>query len=534
MTLRLQLLLLQVVIVCVTTAATGFVAGALQEISIRDAYKDRMEAVALSVASLPAITAALHDPEPSEAIQPIAELIRQASDVTYVVVTDTEGIRLSHPDADRIGERVSTDPSIPLSGKVYVGTQTGTLGTSWRVKVPIFEEGGVVGTVSVGVLESELSADFQRTLLWLVIAMVASAIIGVFGAAAVTAWVRRRIFRLEPREIAHLVANQETTLHRLSEGVISVDGDGTINMVNDAASRLLDRSPSDLVGLPARDVLDPALLDVLENGEADGRLVLAGERVLVARSTGTHHGGEDVPAAVLIRDHTELHTLLRQMDGTKSLAEGLRAQAHEFANAMHVVSGLLEIGRTVEARDYIARRTPGGSIGLASGNTVLGDVELTAFLSVKAAQARELGITLEVTQENPPETPIPKDLTADILTVVGNLVDNAMEACGVGDRIVISTAVQGSHVRLTVGDSGPGVPVSLREQIFDEGVSTKQGMGGRDPRRGIGLALVRRVIDRRKGRIQVSDSPLGGAHFEIQLPRVAARGRSRLTARSHR
>src|SRR5690606_4793973 len=151
----------------------------------------------------------------------------------------------------------------------------------------------------------------------------------------------------------------------------SVDHTGTIELVNDAAARLLDKPATDLIGLRAETVLDPILVDVLENGEPDGRLVLSGERILVARSTGSRHSGEDVAATLLIRDHTELHALMRRMDGAQSLAAGLRTQAHEFANAMHVVSGLIETGRTGEAREYIARRTPGGSIGLADDATVL-------------------------------------------------------------------------------------------------------------------------------------------------------------------
>jgi len=526
MTLRVQLLLLQVLIVCVTTVATGLVAGALQERSIRDAYQDRMQAVALSVARLPAIHEAMESEDPSLVIQPIAEVIRNASDVTYVVVTDAEGIRFSHPDPERIGEMVSTDPSVPLSGEIYVGTQTGTLGTSWRVKVPIFEGDEIIGTVSVGILESELSADFQGNLFWLVLAMVASAILGVFGAAWVTRIVRRRIYRLEPHEIASLVENRETTLHRLSEGVVTVDENGVVELVNDAAENLLGRPASELVGLTAVDALGPGLSDVLEQGEPEGQLVLAGERVLIARSTGRHHEGEVVAATLLIRDHTELHALLRRMDGAQSLTDGLRAQAHEFANSLHVVSGLMEVGRFDEARGYIARRSPGGSIGLADDATLLGDIELTALLSVKAAQARELGIGFEVQQPSPIDAPVPRDLGADLLTVIGNLVDNAIEACGLGDRILVTAALERGDVRITVDDSGPGVPDTLRTRVFTEGMSTKSGGDGEaHHRRGIGLALVRRVVERRGGSIGVTESPLGGARFVLTLPLRASRRR---------
>lgn len=523
MSLRLQLLLLQAIIVCVVTVATGAVAIGIQERIIRDQARERMVGVALSIARLPAILDAFDTADPSAEIQPIAEVIRSSSDVTYVVVTDAEGIRLSHPNPDRIGERVSTDPSIPLSGGVYVGTQTGTLGESWRVKVPIYpagtdeEPGDVIGSVSVGMLESELAADTQSWLPWVLLAVAGSAIAGVFGAAWVTAVVRRRIFRLEPDQIAELVDERETMLHRLSEGVMTVDAAGIITVANDAAARLLGRD--DLVGRAARDVLDGPILAVLEEGEPDGRLVLAGERALIARGTGMRDdGGQVVGGSLLLRDHTELHAALRDMGGAQSLTDGLRAQAHEFANSMHVVAGLLELGLIDEARDFIARVRPGGSLRVEGEASEIGG-ELAALLSVKEAQARERGIELEVESNGR----VPAELSADLVSVIGNLVDNALDACGSGDRIRVALIADRHGVRAVVEDSGTGVPDSLAHTLFDEGVSTKDG-GTR--RRGIGLALVRRIARRRGGDVVLDRTAARGARFELSLPvgeRIGAR-----------
>jgi two-component system CitB family sensor kinase len=529
MSLRVQLVVLQALIVLVATVLTGAIAASLHATAIREAYKDRLIGVAQSMARLPAVVDALDDPEPASVVQPIAEVIRKASDVTYVVVTDADGIRLSHPDPARIGERVSTDPSIPLAGQTFVGTQRGTLGESWRVKVPIFQPGThiVIGTVSVGVLESQLSSDFLEGVPWLLLAMAVSAVIGVFGAAWVTSIVRRRIFRLEPAEIATLVDQRETMLHRIGEGVVTVRADGVITVVNDAAERLLGRS--DLVGHRADDVLEPTLLDVLHRGEPEGELVLVGERVLIARSTGARLDGAAVDATLLIRDHTELHAALREMDGAHSLTEGLRAQAHEFANTMHVVSWLLESGDRDEALDYIASVTGGGT--MAGGRAeLLGEPELAALLAVKTAQARELGITLEV-DDATGGADLPKGIGHDLVTLVGNVVDNAMEACGMGDRIRVraeqAAAPDGSpRLRLLVDDDGPGVPAADRERVFESGVSTKAVTASGPHRRGIGLALVQRVARRRGGSAVVEESPLGGARvrIELPLPAIAASG----------
>lgn len=510
MSLRLQLLLLQAIIVCAATLVTGAVAIGIQERLIRDQARERMVGVALSIARLPAIIDAFDDPDPSTVVQPIAEVIRESSGLTYVVVTDADGIRFSHPTPERIGERVSTDPSIPLSGEIYVGTQTGTLGESWRVKVPIYDdEGEVIGSASVGMLESELAADLQTWLPWVVVAVAGSAIIGVFGAAWVTAVVRRRIFKLEPEQIAQLVKERETMLHRLSEGVVTVDADGMITLSNDAATRLL--GSGELVGKRAADVLEPQILAVLEDGEPDGRIVLSGERALIARGTGIRDDqGNPVGGTLLLRDHTELHSAVREMDGAHSLTDGLRAQAHEFANSMHVVSGLLEYQLIDEARDYISRIRPGGPLAVGSEESGLGG-ELSALLSVKVTQGRERGIAVVVESSGA----LPDDATVDLVTVIGNLTDNALEACDVGDRVAISLHSTDDAVVAVVEDSGPGIPAALADRVFDEGVSTKDAASRR---RGVGLALVKRVVRRRGGVVERSESELGGARFEVVLP----------------
>jgi two-component system CitB family sensor kinase len=515
MTLRRQLLLLQALIVCLVTVATGAVAVAVQERIIRDQTRERMVGVALSIARLPDILDALQTDDASVRIQPIAEVIRESSELAYVVVTDAEGIRLSHPNPDRIGEMVSTDPSIPLSGEMFVGTQTGTLGESWRVKVPIYsssaeDEGGeVIGSVSVGILESSLAQDLQTWVPWLLGAVAGSAIVGVLGAAWVTGVVRRRISGLEPGEIAELVRERETMLHRLSEGVLTVDSAGVITMANDAAIRLLGAAP--LAGRRAVEVLEDAVFDVLERGEPEGRVVLAGERALIARGTGMRDdGGVVVGGTLFLRDHTELHEALREMDGAQSLTDGLRAQAHEFSNSLHVVAGLLELGRIDEARTFIGRIRPGGAVPLAADGSALSS-EVAALLAVKIVQARERGVAVEVRAHRG----IPQEMAGDAVTILGNLVDNALDASAMGDRIVVEVAeADDGRMRFVVDDSGPGVPEELRADVFREGVSTKDA-GAR--RRGIGLALVRRIAARRGGEARVEPSPLGGARFVVVL-----------------
>ncbi|MEJ1088540.1 PAS domain-containing protein [Microbacterium sp. Mu-80] len=392
MPLRVQLILLQALIVAVVTLTAGVTAGVIQAHTVRDAYEDRMLAVAQSIASMPVIRAAFDDPDPAESIQPLAETIRKASDLTYVVIANHDGIRYSHPNPGRIGERVSTDPSIPLSGEIYMGTQTGTLGPSWRVKVPIFDGTEVIGTVSVGILESQGDSEFVGNLFWIIGAMLVAVVLGVFGSAWVTAVIRRRIHSLEPHEITALVRNQETTMHGLSEGVITVDAQGTITLVNDAAARLLGATTTDLAGASAADVLDDELLAVLRDGEDAGRPVIVGDKVLVARSTGAGVDADAVDATLLLRDQTEMHDVVRrveaadaiiafrQRDGipkglsgetlervVTALAEMPDASATEVGEALSVsrvsarryLEHLASTGRAIRSLDYATKGRPG-------------------------------------------------------------------------------------------------------------------------------------------------------------------------------
>lgn len=530
MTLRVQLLLLQVAIVLITVVGTGAVASFLQEQQLRDGYRDRMIAVAQSVASLPSIVNAFDDSNPSKTIQPIAEAIRKASDVTYVVVTDSAGIRYSHPDPSLIGKHVSTDPGIALLGQTYVGTQTGTLGESWRVKVPIFNaKHTVIGIVSVGILEADLRSDYlgNSTLLFLTIGL--AAIIGVVGAAEVTAVIRKRTYGLEPGQIAGLLEEREAMLHGVREGLVAVDDRGRIALINDAALRLLDLEQTpDLVGSLAKDRLDGELVRLLASGEAEQSLVLSGERVLLVRRDIAEIDGRTIGTILILRDNTELHALLRDLDGVQGLADGLRAQAHGFANKLHVISGLLELGHLDKAVSFIAHEGSRGTLSSVTGSTGIRELEVIALLLVKQVRAEELGIVVTVDPDSTlpvlASHPAAEVLRADLVTVIGNLLDNAVEASANGGWITASinarmTDDDGSELVISVADTGEGIPPELRERVFFSGYSSKTVLPGAvSTGRGIGLTLVKRIAERHGGSVSVDTGAGGGALITVHLP----------------
>ena len=196
--------------------------------------------MARSLARQPAVREAYASADPTVELQPLAELVRTSAGAEFVVFTDRAGMRYSHPDPEKIGRRVSTDPSVALGGAEFVGTETGTLGVSLRAKVPVRDaRGNVEGQVSVGILESELSSDLAGVLPRLVAWLTGAAFAGVLGAVVVTRLVRRRIHGLEPEEIAELLQARDAMLHGIREGVVAVDDRGRLALVNDEAMRLL-------------------------------------------------------------------------------------------------------------------------------------------------------------------------------------------------------------------------------------------------------------------------------------------------------
>jgi len=532
MSLRTHLFFLQLLIVLIIVLVAGSVAIRVQEKQIRSAYEARMVTVAQSVAELPAIVDAFDDADPSATIQPIAELITEATNVTYVVVTDDTGIRFSHPNTELIGLPTSTDPSIALSGQTYVGTQTGTLGESWRVKLPIYgDEGAILGMASVGILETTLTNDLNEVLPELLLWLVGAALVGTAGAIYVSRLAWRRIYRLEPEEIAALLETRDAMLHGIGEGVAAIDERGAIALLNDEARRLLN-ADEDVVGLPAAQVVGNDLARLLQNGSEADETVLVGERVLLARASDAVVDGLVVGRVLILRDRTELYQLLSDLDGARDATAALRAQAHEFANRMHVISGLVELGHTDEAIDFISRSGHGGS--LVSGDIAprITDPDVVSLLMTKSTICAEKGISLVVD----PESVLGPDGTTDAVTVLGNLIDNAAEAIGADGHIAILIRTGIGRVDFTVSDNGPGIVDADALRIFEPGLSTKRVEGS--AARGFGLALVNRVAIRRHGAVTVRRSPDGGAEFIVRLtatrPLTAvssgARSRSRVTS----
>jgi len=514
--LSTQILLLMVVIVVLTVGA-GFV------VSVEDARHrlDRQAgeqslAIARTVRSIPAIRNAFGGPHPERIIDPIAERIRQSTGAAFIVVGNRQGIRYSHPDPAKIGKRVSTDPSVALSGKEFVGVETGTLGRSMRAKVPVYgARGRVIGFVSVGVLESTISARLLSSLRVILIPPLIGLGLGVLGAALLARRIKRQTFGLEPNEIAALLEQREAMLHGIREGTIATDRTGRVTLVNDEARRLLALE-GDPIGRDLTDIVPAGHAREVMAGNViePDQVVLVDDRVLVVNRMPVTVRDKEIGAVVTLRDRTELEGLLKELADVRSLADALRAQEHEFAHRLHVVAGLIELGRHDDAVSFIEKSS---LVHQALVGSIVDRVDnpiLVGLLLGKAAVASERGIELRVSRE----TSLPEDVphVRDLVTVVANLVDNALDALGAVGSGFVEVTIQPDPDGVLVGvrDSGPGIEAAIVDEIFQDGFTTKVATGA--GRRGLGLALVSQAARRRGGYVTIENDD--GAVFTVYLP----------------
>jgi two-component system CitB family sensor kinase len=509
------------VAIILLSALIGAVASVWHERQDLDRhYEQRALVIAESVASNDEIIGALVAGDPDHRIQKLAEAVRTSTGALYVVVADLTGIRYSHTNPALIGQKVGSPiPPEVLAGHTWVGIQRGSLGLSARGKAPLMRNGQVIGEVSVGYSETTIDQQLLGELPSFLTTVLLSLGLGVAASILLARRLKRQTFGLEPYEIAGLLEEREASLQGIHEGAIATDRNGTITLANDEARRLLVLPP-DCVGRRLSQVLPPGrLLKFLSGGLKDqDEVLLAGDRVLVASRRAIHVRGREIGHVATLRDSTELTGLARGL-GVDSLSDALRAQAHEFANRLHTIAGLVQLGRGEDAMKLIAQTSGLHQELTESLLDRIGDPVLGALLLAKAAAASERGVELRVSDD----TVMTRSSleSEDLITLLGNLIDNGLDAATTSPDerwVSVSVTEQDGELVIRVHDSGPGIHDGVDGQIFQEGFSTKPG-----PRRGrgFGLALVRQVAHRNGGEVSVNNA--GGAVFTVRIPlKVAA------------
>lgn len=513
MSAQIALWMLSILVLTVTMGGVLFTLVSNQ--SLDREYKLRALGIATTVAQMPEVVIALGSGDQDHLIQAIATRVQSEARPDYVVVSDRNGVRYSHPNPDLIG-RTLEEPVAVLDGQNHVGSDQGSLGASVNAKAPIrAADGSVIGQVSVGILETVENTEVAQQI-WLIAGYsVVVLVISASGSLLLARRIKRVTFDLEPAEIASLLQEREALLHGIREAMIGVDDDGRVTVVNEEARRLLHLEGS-ILGDPLEGLLPAGRLRDLLTGQLDGtdQVVITDDALLVVNRMPVNLAGRSIGAVVTLRDRTEVEALVRDLRSLRGLMEALRAQEHEYANRLHVVDGLLEMGHVDQARRFVSRIS---DTSRSLGEGLRGRVEppeLAALLLAKITVAAEQDVRITVTEDSRLDQTTASHQS--LLTIVGNLLDNAVDALAntPAPRVVTIQFDDADGVFIAVRDNGPGVPAHSLEKVLVDGYSTKEALPGM--RRGIGLALVSRIVRRAAGTLDVFPGP--GGHFEVWLP----------------
>jgi two-component system, CitB family, sensor kinase len=513
------MLALQLMIVCVVLVGVAAVSLAQSGARFRDTEGRR----ALAVAERLAVTPGVREAAASDGArgylsqaQSVVESGRTFSGSTYVVVAVRDRRIIASTDplpATSIRRIQDTDAFL---GRSWMGRDEATgaaLAMAPIINLRTRETDGVVGVGRQypSVLDN-LAAATPNLLTYLGIASA----LGVLGSLLLARTVKRQTLGLEPREITGLVEQREALLHGIKEGVLAVDLERRITMVNDEAAHLLGIPLASAGQALATIDTTGRVLEIFDDPDAatDRILPLHG-RVLTLNRMPVRSHGRHIGWVATFRDRTELLELQRELGLTRKTTDTLRAQAHEFSNRMHIVSGLIELGEYDEVRSYIQRVAADQTEFTTSVTARVADPAVAALLIAKSSQAAERGAAF-VLEPTTGLQRMDERLATDVSTVLGNLVDNALDAAGaVPDPFVaVEVLERDGAVRIQVRDSGPGVDSGMEQRVFTHGFSTKDSEAG--DVRGIGLALVRVICRKRGGEVSVHND--GGAVFVATLP----------------
>jgi len=512
---QMKLSTLVTLMVCCVMGAVLILAYALWlgQISnvTRNGVKDTALAVARTLADSPDVKRGLTQSPQDNIIAPLANRVAERNHLLFAVVTDMQGIRYSHPDNAIIGQTFIGDDIHPaLAGKENVSINHGVLAQALRVFTPVYDDSHrQIGVVAVGISLSKVDEQVSRSHWGVLWSVLFSIIVGSAGIYCLVRVLKRVLLGLEPWEITNLYQQRQAMLQSLKEGVMAVDAQGRVTVVNHAARKML------LSGESGHAPLLENLREVLASGQPlQDRALGCNGRLLLSNTVPIRSQGRVTGAISTFRDKTEVSQLMQRLDGMVNYVDALRTTSHEFMNKLHVILGLLSMKSYDKLEEYVLHTAHTYQMDIGAIQHRVKSPVVAGFLLGKINRAKERGFSLTLVDESlVPDNPNEKQVTV-LVTVLGNLIENALDAMQSQPDGEISLLLHYQNGWLTceVSDDGAGIPEANLEAIFAKGFSTK------GENRGVGLFLASQQLDELGGSITVESEPGVFTQFFVSLP----------------
>jgi len=523
LTLKTRMIVYVVVLVFFQLIVLGSLSSSmLAEVQLNQLSK-RALSLANSIALSPEIQRLIAINDPDKDIQKFAERVRLKTEAEFIVIGDKDGRRFSHPNPELIGRlMVGGDNTRALLYKEeYISRAIGTLGPSLRAKVPVIQDGIVIGVVSIGFLERTITSKQYSLVSKVLLVLLLLLTVGVISAAVLARSFKKAIFDLEPSEIGRLFSERNIIIESVREGIIATDKKDQITLMNKNAFSILgvDNKKSFIGSSLSELISNASFQKIIKTGKSilDSEVKL-NNKIILCNSIPLLQKNKVVGVVTSFRLKDEIDSLGKELCQLKDYSELMRAQTHEYSNKLHTISGLIQLGANEEAIELIGQETSGYQELMQLLIRAVPDPIIAGCILGKYNRAKELGIELTIDNDSS-FTDVPLFIDRQqIVSIIGNLLDNAFDALlknkVVNKRVNLSLVDLGNDLIIEVEDEGNGVKPELQNAIFEKGFSTNEGQG-----RGMGLNIVKKSVHKLNGQITLSTSSLGGALFTVYLPK---------------
>lgn len=479
---------------------------------------------AKEVAIIPEVINAVENNKLQE-LEHIVRAIYQQSDASFIVIGDKNANRLFHSQKSKINLPMQGNDNLAvLNGESLITLRKGSLGYSLRGKAPIVNQNGqVIGIVSIGYMQDEIDTfhfnQFIPVIIFCLVIMIALFIFSWYFSRSI----KKQMFNLEPKEITLLVRQQEAIMESIFEGLIAIDLNYRITIINHAARQLLKigKHTNGLINQPLFNYVTPIRFFTDPRNihhDVHDEICYINDTVVIASRVRIMINNNIEGWVISFRDKNDINLLSLQLCQVRQHADNLRAIQHEHLNWMATLSGMLYMQLYDEALCLVQSQTEKNQQLLDDLNKRFTIPSVCGLLLGKYSKAHELGIELIFDPQCQLHS-LPYNLDeTEFISILGNLLDNAFNAIlnanGHSKRIDFYLSDVTDEVVLEVADNGTGIDPIIRDYIFEQGV-TSQSQGNH----GIGLHLVDTYVKKSNGYIEVGDNMPNGAIFSLFMPK---------------
>lgn len=445
------------------------------------------------------------------------EKIRVKTNVDFIVIFNMDRIRLTHPNEENIGRlfKGGDEARVIETAEEYASKAEGTLGISVRAFVPVFYEDRQVGAVCVGSTVNENAKSLNNIIKQFVPFILIGFVFGIYLSALLTENIKNEILGLEPKEISLMFKEKDAILENVKEGIITLDEEGNLIQYNKEASRILGLTLDDMGKNTEEIILGNNSYKMMKYGEGMHETevnIRPGLNIMCNSSLLKDDKNQVIGSVINFKDLTEVKKMAEELTGIKKMTWSLRANNHEFMNKLHTISGLIQLEEYDEAIKYISNTAKSRNeiTDIITGNIKISSI--SALLLAKYYKAEEMRVKLEVDKQSS-LTRLPELMNEeDLESIIGNLIENSLDAVSVDGegKIVLYLYENEGNLILELSDNGPGIPENIRNRIYEQTFSTKSGQ------RGYGMYIVSKIVERLKGKIDLTVA--GGTSWYIEIP----------------